>query len=1252
MRRRMYGYNGSARVAGAFLAVSLLVTLVQTPAQAVTPTSSPGLYAPGAGTSVSANPVLRWHRVAGAIKYRVQVSKSSTFSSLLYSADTFNSMATVPTDLPVGTIYWRVAGTDGGSGVGPFAESSFQRTWNDTPNLLAPADGAALAFPDQAALFRWAPLAGATSYRIEVDDADDFIQPAVSVVTSHTEYSLLEPQTIGQNFYWRVQGLTGSGSSLVTSDWSTARRYSVSWPASAPVLTSPPNEAVLPTSPDVTDIVLDWEPVEGAATYHVQISPNGDWANNVADQNLNVHGTRYSPPVTLDNGHYYWRVRAKDAKGTAPNEGAWSQEWQFTRAWPGRPTLLTPANGDTQVVTPTFSWTPVENASHYELQVGTDENFSPTTYTTCFTNHTQFTPHLRPVGPNNLPGGCDVKPQIGQLYYWRVRGQDHRMGKSPINGLWSNTSASDTFTFIHRAAEIPDLVAPADGATVDVPTLQWDPVEGQGKYIVYIKPAGGTPAPHPTYATSFTPTSLNPADGPFKWFVITENGVSGKGLTPHESTWRTFSLTAPTSTTNLPEIQSPANGAAEPRMPLMRWSHVEGATYYKVSRSQGGSVATVMATNLKFPAYTHPGMTLPSGTYTWYVDAYDATGWLATSGHSTFVVAPLGAPTYTGPPKCTASDACLIADTPTMEWEPVTNAGSYRVYIAADPNFTNILREFNTVFTTLTPRESLVDSQAGQSFYWFVRPCIDPNLAAGSPCGPFNESVFPQAFAFRKRSAAVELQHPADGAPVGDDVTFSWKDFLATNLGPPKLGTQEARQYRIQVSTVSDFASILDERVVDQLTYTPFDRTYPDGPLFWRVQAIDGSNNNLTMSAPRSLTKSSGAVAPLAPAPGTTVRGIPTFRWEPRAFAAKYELEVYKNGDTLFSPTNKVAAASKITKLTAWAPTAPLPAGQYAWRIRKRDVDDRPGVWASGGTLTLLPTEVPQLLEPAHNKSLNNHDLLFRWSVTNAAVRYRVETSQSSTFSSIYDSASTTMPAWAPIKLYADGTYYWRVHILDSANNVLATSGKRTFVKQEGMATALSITASTGTVSEPANVRLTGILKRRDTGAVLAGRSVQLLGRKATSSTFSRLATAVTNRRGEILFEHSPRRHWVYKLWFPTNGAVIGAASATKTVRYKPRLAAELVASTINKGGRTRVAGTISPYFRYRKIHLQKLVGRRWTTVASKTLGAPANTTPRVTKFSFRVSPKRGTHYYRVKFPAKSNVNLGAVSVKDTLRVY
>ena len=99
-------------------------------------------------------------------------------------------------------------------------------------------------------------------------------------------------------------------------------------------------------------------------------------AATIVDQQDAVYGTRYSPPKTLNNDQYFWRVRATDAAGFEPD---WSNRpiWRFKRNWPDQPTLLYPPNNATNVQNPFyFQWTPVKHASSYMVQISSGAGFA------------------------------------------------------------------------------------------------------------------------------------------------------------------------------------------------------------------------------------------------------------------------------------------------------------------------------------------------------------------------------------------------------------------------------------------------------------------------------------------------------------------------------------------------------------------------------------------------------------------------------------------------------------------------------------------------------------------------------------------------------------------------------------------------------------------------------------------------------------------------------------------------------------
>jgi hypothetical protein len=1037
------------------LLASLVVPLGATGATAAAPSGLTTLLSPGEGETAGGNPTFSWTPVPGATKYRVQVSQSSLFDTTVSGAslDTYNTHFTPVTALPTGVLYWRVAPTDGGSGVGSYTSGSFTRVWADAPVVTSPADGATLTYPDDPLLFTWDPLSGAQKYRIEIDDEINFINPTFGT-TTNTSYTLTDPQTNEQTFYWRVQGQSGS----VVSPWSEPRSYHVEWPEK-PVLTSPAVGAT------VTDVVLQWSPVAGAASYQLQARPNPDFTNNITLNVDVVKGTRYSPPTTLANGSYFWRVRARDTK-SSPNLGAWSSDIgglpaQFTRAWNDRPTLLTPADEDMYVTVPTFSWTPVPHASHYELWIGTDSNFSPGTYLNCYTNQTSFTPYglFQSSNPAGLGSCFDQEyPVLDNVIYWKVRGIDAPSG---VLGLFS-----DRFSFMQRHVDVPAYVSPADDAVVTVPTLEWEAVLGVARYQVTIQKNGvNVSTPVVTYATTYTPGNLVSGET-YTWFVQTIDDQDRLGAAwVQEARW-SFTYQAPTELVALPVALTPDAGASLPIMPSMSWTPVTDAKSYQVwYRVQGTDLEYQLGVT-GVPAFTFTGMPPTPDTYQWRVKALDSHGEvIGSTPLRTWTIESLPLVGGLSPAKCTPEVICeLNGETPRLSWTPTPYTSGYIVYLANDASFTTIVRQYKTQYPTFTPRESLLDSVAGSAYYWFVRPCRDADSGGG--CGAYDNDAFPSAGAFRKRSLPIQPLSPADGATVSS-VTFSWQEFSATNAANVPTYRQGAKRYRIQVSTVQDFASILDQQEVDQTTYTPYAKTYPEGPLHWRVAAIDGSNNELTYSVRRTLTKASASIVPVYPLSGAELNVTPYFQWEAQPHAKSYEVELYKNGDVNFSAGNKVTTTvfgGGVTRLPAYAPQSAVPTGTYAWRVRRVDADNLAGPWSTGGVFTLASTPTT-LLAPAEGTVFTSRSMLFTWTPVTGAAQYTFEASQSPGFTPTIDSATTVMTAWAPTTVnYPDGTVYWRVKVKDGSGNVIAVSDTRTIVKD---ATVPKVIAKTPTAGAP-----------------------------------------------------------------------------------------------------------------------------------------------------------------------------------------
>ena len=220
-------------------------------------------------------------------------------------------------------------------------------------------------------------------------------------------------------WYWRVSALKGETMQSLPSD--TANFTVLALPS--PTLTSPPDDANF----ELQDVVMDWDPVPGAKSYDLQVSTSQDFTvgTSLIETRTGIVGTRYSPIESYDNNQYYWRVRAVDLDNRAT---AWSPaRSSFNRTWPNIPQLVYPAGpGNETAGTPMyFQWESVQHASEYELQLGTQVNFTTGTYESCRVAGTTYVPGQFAINTTGVPStnraNEDCEPQVGQINYWRVR---------------------------------------------------------------------------------------------------------------------------------------------------------------------------------------------------------------------------------------------------------------------------------------------------------------------------------------------------------------------------------------------------------------------------------------------------------------------------------------------------------------------------------------------------------------------------------------------------------------------------------------------------------------------------------------------------------------------------------------------------------------------------------------------------------------------------------------------------------------
>lgn len=1042
------------------LALGLGLLLVPSGAYAVVPVAPSGLSPDG--TAVNDIPTLAWERVADAAKYEVQVALTSDFADPLWAKDTANVSATPNVQVPAGDVWWRVRSVNS-SGRGAWATASFTRDPVAPPTPTGPADGDELQQPAEVPTFTWVAVPGATSYTVEISTDLNFTDPnLVSTYPSKATSLVLADLQLPTTYYWRVRGQLASG---FATAYSSPRSYVVRGLSPA-ALVAPADGA----SVNVTEVLLDWAPVNGAASYELQVSTDSNFLTKVIDA-TGIVGTRYSRPDTLDNDQYYWRVRPVDGSG---NKLDWSQTatWQFRRNWPDQPSLEYPLDGSTVGDPFYFQWTPVPWASLYEVQFSTSPGFG--SYSSCQTVHTTV-----------VPGQGDVDclpPNPEETYYWRVMAYDGFPGKSLANRPNTDVISAEVGQFTYLPERVT-LVSPAPGATVEVPTLTWEPANLAKTYKVTITNAGtGTATTATTTGTSFTPRSVLTVGATYRWQVQPVYADGRIGVSLNLAGQRAFTVAAqPAATAATPEPTGPDFTSGR-RFPTLTWEAVTGATHYRlVVRRSGSSLFTRLSPQFAYPAGEDTGTTyLDPGTYEWFAEAYlsGSSVPVEATGRGTFTVTPVEQATgYTAALTGTATfgasgdpqDVCRatlpaecqnLRQTPVLSWDPVEDASRYEVVISRDSELTNVVDTWSTGTNMLMLASTLADSQAGSAYFWLVRACRTTGT-----CSPLAHA----AHSFNKMSVGVQLTAPADGAAVQDDVTLDWESQLDAEQDPGALedtalgltpARTEALTYVVVTATDPNFQNVLEQVTVDQTSFTSYVNTYPEGPIYWRVRANDATSNPLAWSSTRSFVKASPVPGSLSPASGAVVRGDQPFSWDSLDYAASYDVQVFEDNDPVGNDANLVLSES--TKQVVLASGDPIPASAtpYAWRIRRTDAKGRKGAWTPLRPFTVTG-DAPTLTTPAPDALVSPTAGVFTWAAQATATSYRWQRRLVGS-DVVADSVVTPATSWAPLVAIPAGSWQWQVVALDANARVLGASPWRGFtvIDPPTATTPVSITGS------------------------------------------------------------------------------------------------------------------------------------------------------------------------------------------------
>ena len=302
-------------------------------------------------------------------------------------------------------------------------------------------------------------------------------------------------------------------------------------------------------------------------------------------------------------------------------------------AFPRKPDLASPLNNEIDMPEEniTYTWTPVNNAVEYQLQISDDFTFSDT----------QF---------NETLEGTEATPNLtyekSTTYYWRARGLDN-----DGNGAWSNTWS---FTIVEDVPDPVVLLSPDEGAVNVEPgnfAFSWEPAARAELYNIQVSENpdfSEHTIDSPVSGVSYSLTSNLEFLTLYYWRV---RGVNDQG----EGEWsETRSFTTIIERPEMVTLNSPENNGNQiSTTPQLSWDEADRASEYTVQLSLNSDFSDpVIDTEVSETSFI-VGETLENATiYYWRVRASNIGGdgdWSETWSFATEVFETLVFNNYPNP---------------------------------------------------------------------------------------------------------------------------------------------------------------------------------------------------------------------------------------------------------------------------------------------------------------------------------------------------------------------------------------------------------------------------------------------------------------------------------------------------------------------------------------------------------------------------------------------------------------------------
>lgn len=1042
----------------------------------------------GAQRAAFTNDDFIWLPISGAAMYKFEISTDPSFSNIVYSAQTIKAQHTPTKRLPNSLYYWRVTPIDNQNHFGtPSTVRSFNFSWVIAPQLLSPAADADLAFVPS---FAWTAVEAARKYELQISSNPNDFSLASFYQTTSTEYTPEKALSNDADYFWRVKAIDYENAS---SPWSEVRRFRAKWNFQTQLL------APVNSTPGQGNPFFAWTTIPGAERYQVRVDESSSFDRPL--MNKQFYNATTAAIVEIEETtiypeqDYFWQVRGIDSQG---NYTPWSDTHTFRYSFidvapnpvyplpyytPDATNL--PVHGERTIAWPLFVWDSAlmytaldyswaATPAYYELAVSSDPNFQSI----------QF--QIETTGPAAAPTLSHpfTNLQDGMLYYWRVRAYTINGGKLGVDHVWQTRIDRQTPQLPTSTAITP--IYPRDGfeTIISPPLLGWLPVTGANNYRVQVSSDPNfnniVDEEEPQFV-NYAPgqgrrTMLS--NGAYWWRVRAESspGVVMGGW----SEVRRFHLSKDLVTGNPNDFIPPPHSLTLLDSMTDPYQYLPEMTYI------AESTATVSTEYELSDLHIMLNRVLLWGPN--YPDSYDNLSWVFAFGVSRTLTSTVQYGIYIDadhiPNSGATTDPLGKAITVDSLYLP-----EYVMYLTPDQNGallpTNVTL-YSWVGTGWGTSRSLA-SVGGTAWYWDPSKAIQlmiPYGVIGANAENFSgslaltvfstkagdtsgmvDTIPPQANSINRPAFVSNILmplYPFD-TPASNPIVYN--DVPPMRWRMPYYDSVDG--YEVQVARDAKFTDLVEtweqyEKNTSPLysflttSFQPRAAYEDNESYYWRVRmryerySAQVSQFDYGPWSPAMRFKlESRKVGNPTLSTGTLANTTPTFSWDRVESASGYKIQI-DNDSNFSSPI-----FNRDLSGTSYTPITPLADGTYYWRVATRRSSSVLGQWTP--TMSFVKQSLtPTPLSPINSVVVNTQPT-FKWTTILtptaqprvAAPLYRLQLDDDPNFGSpiVFTTESTalTLPDGSSI---TDGTWYWRVAVIDSNNNVGAFSAIQQFYKE------------------------------------------------------------------------------------------------------------------------------------------------------------------------------------------------------------